>query len=119
DYNEVIDAKGALILPGGIDVHVHFRDPGMTQKENWYTGSCAAAAGGVTMVIDHPNTIPPTIDRSSFKEKLKESRKSIIDYGINAGVTANLTNFKDLWELGSTAFGEIFMAESTGSLNIN
>ncbi|HEY6586206.1 MAG TPA: dihydroorotase, partial [Candidatus Methanoperedens sp.] len=119
EYDEIIDARGALILPGAIDVHVHFRDPGMTKKENWYTGSCAAAAGGVTMVIDHPNTIPPTIDRSSFKEKLKESRKSIIDYGINAGVTANLTNFKNLWELGATAFGEIFMAESTGSLNVN
>jgi dihydroorotase len=119
DVNEVIDAKGALILPGAIDVHVHFRDPGMTKKENWYTGSCAAAAGGVTTVIDHPNTIPPTIDSPSFNEKLKQAKKSIIDYGINAGVTANLNNLKDLWELGATAFGEIFMAESTGSLNIN
>ena len=111
--------KARSFLPGAIDVHVHFRDPGMTKKENWYTGSCAAAAGGVTMVIDHPNTIPPTVDPSSFKEKLKESRKSIIDYGINAGVTANLANFKDLWEHGVTAFGEIFMADSTGSLNVN
>jgi len=119
DVNEVIDAKGALILPGAIDVHVHFRDPGMTKKENWYTGSCAAAAGGVTTVIDHPNTIPPTIDLPSFKEKRKVAKKSIIDYGINAGVTANLNNLKDLWELGATAFGEIFMADSTGSLNIN
>jgi dihydroorotase len=119
EVDEVIDAKGALILPGAIDVHVHFRDPGMTKKENWYTGSCAAAAGGVTMAIDHPDTIPPTIDASSFKEKLKESKKSIIDYGINAGVTTNLTNFKSLWELGVTAFGEIFMAESTGSRNVN
>lgn len=119
DVNEVIDAKGALILPGAIDAHVHFRDPGMTNKENWYTGSCAAAAGGVTAVIDHPNAIPPTVDSFSFKEKLKESRKSIIDYGINAGVTANPANLKELWELGVTAFGEIFMAESTGSLNVN
>lgn len=119
DVNEVINAKGALILPGAIDVHVHFRDPGMTKKENWYTGSCSAAAGGVTTVIDHPNTIPPTVDSYSFKEKRKVAKKSIIDYGINAGVTANLNNLKNLWELGATAFGEIFMAESTGSLNIN
>lgn len=119
DFNMVIDAKGALILPGAIDVHVHFRDPGMTKKENWYTGSCAAAAGGVTAVFDHPNTIPPTTDPKSFKEKRKAAKKSIIDYGINAGVTANLNNLKDLWELGATAFGEIFMAESTGSLNVN
>ncbi|VVB95226.1 Allantoinase [uncultured archaeon] len=119
EFNQVIDAKGALVLPGAIDVHVHFRDPGMTRKEDWYTGSCAAAAGGVTTVIDHPNTIPPAIDPDSYKKKLKEAKKSMIDYGINAGVTGNLTFLKDLWELGAAAFGEIFMAESTGSLNVN
>ncbi len=119
ETNRVIDAKGALVLPGAIDVHVHFRDPGMTKKEDWYTGSCAAAAGGVTTVIDHPNTIPPTIDPDSFKIKKKEAKKSIIDYGINAGVTGNLTHIKELWELGSVAFGEIFLAESTASLNVN
>ncbi len=119
EFNQVIDAKGALVLPGAIDVHVHFRDPGMTKKEDWYTGSCAAAAGGVTTVIDHPNTIPPTIDPDSFKKKQKEAKKSIIDYGINAGVTGNLKPLKELWELGATAFGEIFLAESTASLNVN
>ncbi len=119
ETDEVIDAKGALVLPGAIDVHVHFRDPGITKKENWFTGSCAAAAGGVTAVIDHPNTIPPTIDNESFREKLKEAKKSIIDYGINAGVTSNLKNLKDLWRSGASAFGEIFMAQSTGSLNIS
>lgn len=119
EVNQVIDAKGALVMPGAIDVHVHFRDPGMTKKEDWYTGSCAAAAGGVTMVIDHPNTIPPTIDVESFKLKQKEAKKSIIDYGINAGVTRNLSSLKELWELGAIAFGEIFLAESTASLNVN
>jgi dihydroorotase len=119
EVNRVIDARGALVLPGAIDVHVHFRDPGMTRKEDWYTGSYAAAAGGVTTVIDHPNTIPPTIDPESFKKKQKEAKKSIIDYGINAGVTQNMKPLKELWELGVTAFGEIFLAESTASLNVN
>ena len=119
EANRIIDTKGALVLPGAIDVHVHFRDPGMTKKEDWYTGSSAAAAGGVTTVIDHPNTIPPTIDNDSFKIKKKEAKKSIIDYGINAGVTGNLTYLKELWELGVIAFGEIFMAESTASLNVS
>ncbi len=119
EYNQVIDAKGALVLPGAIDVHVHFRDPGMTKKEDWYTGSCAAAAGGVTTVLDQPNTIPPTIDSDSFKRKKKEAKKSIIDYGINAGVANNLQHLKELWELGAIAFGEIFLAESTASLNVN
>ncbi len=118
EANRVIDAKGALVLSGAIDVHVHFRDPGMTKKEDWYTGSCAAAAGGVTTVIDHPNTIPPTIDTDSFKMKKKEAKKSIIDFGINAGVTGNLKSLKELWELGTIAFGEIFLAESTASLNV-
>ena len=89
----IIDADGALTLPAGIDVHVHFREPGMTTKENWYTGSCAAAAGGITTVIDQPNTIPPTTDRRSFEQKLKLARgKSIIDFGINGGVTGNINN---------------------------
>lgn len=118
-FDRVIDARDALVLPGAIDAHVHFRDPGMTKKENWYTGSCAAAAGGVTTVIDQPNTIPATIDTESFKKKQKEAKKSIIDYGINAGVTSNLKYLKELWELGATAFGEIFLAESTASLNMN
>ncbi len=116
----IIDADGALTLPAGIDVHVHFREPGMTTKENWYTGSCAAAAGGITTVIDQPNTIPPTTDRRSFEQKLKLARKkSIIDFGINGGVTNNIEKLEELWKLGVTAFGEIFMAESTGGLNIN
>jgi dihydroorotase len=116
----IIDAGGSLTLPAGIDVHVHFREPGMTAKENWYTGSCAAAAGGVTTVIDQPNTIPPTTDRRSFEQKLKLARKkSIVDFGINGGVTENVEKLKELWNLGVTAFGEIFMAESTGGLNIN
>lgn len=116
----IIDAGGALTLPAGIDVHVHFREPGMTTKETWYTGSCAAAAGGITTVIDQPNTIPPTTDRRSFEQKLKLARKkSIVDFGINGGVTENVEKLKELWNLGVTAFGEIFMAESTGGLNIN
>ncbi|MFZ2410141.1 MAG: amidohydrolase family protein, partial [Candidatus Methanoperedens sp.] len=119
EVNQVINAKGALVLPGAIDVHVHFRDPGMKKKEDWYTGSCSAAAGGVTTVIDHPNTIPPTINPESFKKKQKAAKKSIIDYGINAGVTNNLEYLKELWELGATSFGEIFLAESTASLNVN
>ena len=118
-FDMVIDADNALTLPAGIDVHVHFREPGMTTRENWYTGSCAAAAGGITTVIDQPNTIPPTTDRRSFEQKLKLARgKSIIDFGINGGVTRDINNLEKLWKSGVTAFGEIFMAESTGGLNV-
>ena len=57
---ETLDARGLHILPGAIDVHVHFRDPGYPHKEDWQTGTAAAAFGGVTTVFDMPNTIPPT-----------------------------------------------------------
>lgn len=120
NVGQVIDAEGALTLPSGIDVHVHFREPGSEHKEDWYTGSCAAAAGGITTVFDHPNTIPPTIDRKSFKQKLKmANRKSIVDFGINGGVTKSVDKLPELWELGVSAFGEIFMAQSTGGLGID
>ena len=114
---EVIDARGMLTLPGVIDAHVHFRDPGLTHKEDWYTGSCAAAAGGVTTVIDQPNTAPPTLDKKSFNLKLKSAkRKSIIDFGINGGGVPS-ANLAELWGLGVIAFGEIFMAD--GDLSVS
>ncbi len=115
----VIDAHGLLVLPGMVDVHVHFRDPGLTHKEDWYSGSSAAVAGGVTCVVDHPNTIPPTTSVESFKVKLREAeKKSIVDFGINAGVV-QAAELKELWASGVTAFGEIFMAESMGMLSVD
>ncbi|WNY26548.1 dihydroorotase [Methanolapillus ohkumae] len=120
NLNETIDGKNAIAIPAGIDAHVHFRDPGMTYKESWYTGSCSAAAGGIATVLEHPNTLPPVIDKSGFNEKLKQARKkSVIDFGINGGVTNNLEKLSELWDLGAACFGEIFMAESTGGLNID
>ncbi|MHC1592618.1 MAG: dihydroorotase [Methermicoccaceae archaeon] len=112
-----VDAKGSLALPAGIDVHVHFRDPGHTYKETWHTGSCAAAAGGITTVIDQPNTTPPTLDARSFKKKLRRaSRLSVIDFGINGGLTEkNLGKLDVLKEAGVMGFGEVFMGESTNA----
>jgi dihydroorotase len=57
---EVLDARGLHVLPGAIDVHVHFRDPGYPHKEDFASGTAGAACGGVTTVFDMPNTIPPT-----------------------------------------------------------
>ena len=118
-YDELIDAQNMVAIPAGIDAHVHFRDPGLTHKEDWYSGSCSAAAGGITTVLEHPNTIPPVIDKTGFSLKLKRAKKkSVIDFGINGGVTNNLDKLSELWRLGISVFGEIFMAESTGGLNI-
>ncbi|MDY6780427.1 MAG: amidohydrolase family protein, partial [Halobacteria archaeon] len=112
-----VDADGALVLPGGVDAHVHFREPGASHKEDWRTGSRSAAAGGVTAVVDQPNTSPPTVDARSFEEKRELASKSLVDYGINAGVTPDWKP-DELAELPVTAYGEVFMADSTGEMGI-
>ena len=107
-----IDARGSLLLPGAIDVHVHFRDLKEAYKEDWYSGSCAAAAGGVTTVIDQPNTKPPVRDESSYVQKQRAARKSVVDYGINAALE-RLDHLETLWRLGVVAFGEVFIQEKS------
>lgn len=110
--DETINAKGQLVLPGAIDVHVHFRDLEEAYKEDWYSGSCSAAAGGVTTVIDQPNTIPRTGDVTSYYDKRAAARSSVVDYGINACID-NFENAKQLCNRGITAFGEIFVQNKT------
>ena len=80
---EIVDATGLHILPGAIDVHVHFRDPGYPHKEDWASGTAAAAFGGVTTVFDMPNTIPPTgtADILTAKHAIASS-KAHVDYGL-------------------------------------
>jgi dihydroorotase len=105
---ERIDARGMLVLPGAIDAHVHFRDPGPNYKEDWASGSAAAAAGGVTTVIDQPNTIPRTLDARSFAEKLDIARhRSMVDFCLNGGPG----NIDELAAAGAAAIGEIFSYE--------
>jgi dihydroorotase len=91
---------------------VHFRDLDEAYKEDWYSGSCAAAAGGVTTVIDQPNTKPPVCDERSYFRKQRAARKSVVDYGINAAIE-RLDQLDDLWRLGVTAFGEVFVQEKS------
>ncbi len=78
---ETIDAKGYIVLPGLVDVHVHFRDPGFPEKEDFISGSTAAAAGGITTVADMPNTQPPTNSPERLREKIQlATSKSIVDF---------------------------------------
>ena len=83
EAEEEIDARGRLVLPGLIDPHVHFREPGQTQKEDFFTGTSAAAAGGVTTILDMPNNVPPTdtVGRVSDKDAIV-SQKAVVDYGL-------------------------------------
>ncbi|MDF2957278.1 MAG: Dihydroorotase or related cyclic amidohydrolase [Candidatus Alkanophagales archaeon MCA70_species_1] len=81
-----IDCRGKLVMHGVVDVHVHFREPGLTHKEDWLSGSSAAAAGGVTTVLEMPNTKPPTTTWTLLKEKIEiASRKSLVDFHFHFG----------------------------------
>src|ERR1700723_1850385 len=83
--DETLDASGMHILPGAIDVHVHFRDPGYAHKEDFGSGTAAAAFGGVTTVFDMPNTLPTIADAESLAAKHKiASEKAYVDYGLYA-----------------------------------
>lgn len=86
-----IDATGLLVLPGAIDPHVHFNTPGYTEREDFTCGSMSAAAGGITTVIDMPDTsIPPVTDRASLMAKLKiVGDMSVIDFGLWGGMSGN------------------------------
>ncbi len=114
------EARNMLVLPGIIDSHVHFRDMGQEEKEDWLSGSKAAIYGGVTAVVDMPNTDPPTFDEESLKIKLAVAQnRSMVDFAINGGVSDNLKELPALWRRGALAFGEIFMAKSTGGFSVD
>ncbi len=85
---EIVEARGLLVLPGGIDPHVHFDDPGFTDREDFAAGSRFAASGGITTVIDMPCTsIPPVTTVANLEEKLAAvEKKAVIDYGFYGGV---------------------------------
>ncbi|ERH06290.1 MAG: dihydroorotase related cyclic amidohydrolase, partial [Halonotius sp. J07HN4] len=113
----VIDAEKKLLLPGAIDAHVHFREPGDPHKETWGTGTKSAAAGGVTTVIDMPNTSPPTTTGGHFDTKAAAAEAACIDYGLNGGVTGDWTP-DSLFDRPLCALGEVFLADSTGDMGV-
>lgn len=76
-----------LVFPAGIDVHVHFREPGQTEKEDFFTGTRAAAMGGITFVMDMPNNKPPTMSRHAIDEKTRiVGRKACVDFALYGGI---------------------------------
>ena len=117
---QYFDAKGCYILPGIIDTHVHFRDPGFPEKADFATESRAALAGGVTSVIDMPNTDPQTTSLSALeaKEQIAE-RKSLVNYGFMLGATND--NIHDLLAIPTDRYAAIklFLGSSTGNMLVN
>ncbi len=114
---KTIDAKNNFVLPGLIDCHVHFREPGLTHKEDFLTGSMAAAKGGITTVLDMPNTIPPTTTINALEEKRKLAAKSIVNYGFHFGATND--NIADIKKAKNIAAVKLYMDYTTGDLKVN
>jgi len=112
-----LDVGDKLVLPGAIDPHVHFRDPGFPQKEDFSSGSLSAVFGGVTTVLDMPNTKPPVTTASDVAEKyLAVKGKSHIDYGLYCGL-GHKTRV-DRAALVAAAF-KIYLGETTGDMGVD
>jgi len=115
--DETYDAQGKHILPGIIDAHVHFRDPGLTEKEDFETGSIAAAFGGVTFVADMPNVLPPTSTARRFLEKTQIAKeKAYVDFGLFALlVNDNMSEMEEVKKAGALGY-KVFLGTSTGDI---
>jgi len=114
---KTINAKNKIIIPGLIDSHVHFREPGMEHKEDFFTGSTAAAAGGITTVLDMPNTLPPTTNLQRLEEKRKLAKKSIVNYGFHFGSTED--NLAEIKKAKNIASVKVYMDYTTGDLKLD
>lgn len=113
------DFGNLLILPGAIDLHTHMRDPGLERKEDFRTGTISAAFGGVTAIVDMPNTTPPTKDREPFEKKRDVAmEKSYLDFGLNLVLLeeTNFNNIRGIFKDPAFAGFKIFLGETTGSL---
>jgi len=115
---EVIDCKGLHLLPGVIDTQVHFREPGLTHKEDLESGSLSAVMGGVTAVFEMPNTDPLTVSAETLADKVKRGHHRMhCDFAFFVGATAdNTTHVAELERLHGCAGIKVFMGSSTGSL---
>ena len=115
---EVIDCRGLHILPGVMDTQVHFREPGLTHKEDLETGSRSAVMGGVTAVFEMPNTNPLTVTEEAFTAKIKAGRHRMhCDFAFFIGGTReNVDHLPELERAEGCAGVKVFVGSSTGSL---
>ena len=115
---KIIDCKEKHILPGVIDTQVHFREPGLSHKEDIYSGTNSALLGGVTTIFEMPNTSPATINKRELEKKLKIAKKSSwVNYSFFIGACReNLNKLSRLEKLKGCSGIKIFMGSSTGTL---
>ena len=116
----VIDATGRYLIPGIIDEHVHFRDPGLTQKADIWTESHAAVAGGVTSFMDMPNTIPQTTTQELLRQKFDmAAEKSIANYSFYIGATNDNLDEVLKTDIRRVCGIKLFMGSSTGNMLVD
>ena len=119
-YDEVIDASGCFVLPGVIDDHVHFREPGLTEKADIESESRAAAAGGVTTYFDMPNTVPQTTTLEALEEKFAlAAQKSHVNYSFFFGVTNDNAALFPQLDPHRIPGIKLFMGSSTGNMLVD
>jgi len=117
DGETVVDANGKTLLPAAIDIHVHFRDPGHPEKEDFESGTLAALAGGTTTVFDMPNTKPSTVDLESLNIKREAAKKAHCNVKFWLGATYdNLDILEELCKEEDVAGVKAYLGSSTGSL---
>ena len=118
--DETIDAEGLYLIPGVIDDHVHFRDPGLTHKADMYTESMAAAAGGVTSYMDMPNTNPLTTTLEALENKFQDAAtKSIVNYSFYFGATNDNADLMPKLDKQKVCGVKLFMGSSTGNMLVD
>ena len=120
DADQLIDATGCLVLPGIIDSHVHFREPGLTEKATIESESRAAAAGGVTTFFDMPNTVPQTTTLEALEEKFRiAARSSHVNYSFFFGATNDNTELFTRLDPHRIPGIKLFMGSSTGNMLVD
>jgi dihydroorotase len=114
-----INLKGHITLPGLIDPHVHLRDQQLAYKEDFFTGTSAAAAGGVTLVVDMPNNKPVTMDSFSLKERMKLAEKQVlVNVAFNAAFPKTLEEIAEVVKAGAVGF-KVYLSSRIGGIDVD
>jgi dihydroorotase len=114
-----INLKGHITFPGIIDCHVHLRDQQLAYKEDFFTGTAAAAAGGVTSVVDMPNNKPITMDSFSLKERMKLAEKKVlVNVAFNSAFPKRLEEIAEVVKAGAVGF-KVYMSNRIGGIDVD
>ena len=120
EHDEIVDANGCYLLPGIIDDHVHFREPGLTHKADMHTESMAAVAGGVTSVLDMPNVVPQTTSYETWLQRMQLAERQMhCNYAFFIGATDD--NLDEIRKLSTDQYPgvKLFMGSSTGNMLVD